>query len=211
MTVTGIAGSPIDLTTSWYAYPGGPAVDPAHTTIRITRAGTGAEVLPPTIVQEPSAGITFYRWIPPGRVGATYLATWTALIDGVPAVATETVEVRSAQPAGAHASVDDLPAPVPADAVDRLVRASRDVDAALLSAFYDPTAPDTLEVLRQATVAQVLGELADARSRGGFTIGKISVQAGPDRDRPARVGPLWQQAWTILQLAGLTGHGPQTR
>ncbi|XVU25806.1 hypothetical protein ACQPZJ_01740 [Actinoplanes sp. CA-054009] len=212
MTVTGTAGYPVDLVATWAAYPGGPAVDPTVTTIRIVRADTGAVVLATTStgVLEPVTGTTFYRWTPPGPVGATYLGIWTATIDGSPVTATEAIEIRSAPAAGAYAAVDDLPAPVPADAVDQLVRASRAIDQALLCAVYDPAAPAIVETLRLATLAQVADERRWARGRGGFTLGRLSVQPVADQDRPTRTGPVWSSAWAILQQAGLTGHGPQT-
>jgi hypothetical protein len=109
----------------------------------------------------------------------------------------------------------------PARAELLLVRASRDVDRALLCAVYDPADPAVMEALRQATCEQVAGMLdsgdltgtGSAPPTSSFSIGKVSVVrggqgAGGSAAQASKIGPLWPQAWTILQLAGLTGHGP---
>ncbi|MFI6266154.1 hypothetical protein [Micromonospora sp. NPDC051006] len=107
----------------------------------------------------------------------------------------------------------------PVNAQQLLDRASRDVDRALLCAIYDPDDQDVTDARREATLEQVAANL-DAGNvtgngggrAGGFTIGRLSVQASSDpQDRPVKIGSLWEQAWTILQGAGLTGHGPQSR
>lgn len=118
----------------------------------------------------------------------------------------------------AYATVDELHERLgrtPANAQVLLDRASRDVDRALLCAVYDPDHPAIVTALRAATLEQVAARLdADTRAArsAGFTIGRLSVQAPADPgDQPALIGTLWEQAWTILQAAGLTGHGPQSR
>ncbi|MFG2059669.1 hypothetical protein ACGFI9_37225 [Micromonospora sp. NPDC048930] len=126
----------------------------------------------------------------------------------------------------AYATVEQLtayPVVVPAgvNATLLLTRASRDVDRALLTAVYDTTDPDVVAALRDATCEQVAGML-DAGDRtgtgaaqpiSGFGIGKITVQrgggSGGSSKQAEKIGPLWPQAWQILQQAGLTGQGPQ--
>ncbi|MEU4777470.1 hypothetical protein [Micromonospora sp. NPDC023633] len=107
----------------------------------------------------------------------------------------------------------------PVNAQQLLDRASRDVDRALLCAVYDPEDQDVVDALREATLEQIAANLehgnvtggAGAR-RGGFNLGRLAVQPSADpNDQPVRIGGLWEQAWTILQSAGLTGHGPQSR
>jgi hypothetical protein len=121
-------------------------------------------------------------------------------------------------PAGAYASQADLDAvvsPVPGNADQLLVRASRDVDRALLTAVYDRTDPAVIAALRDAVLEQVAGNLASG-DRGGlgaasapssFTIGRLAVQGATPAAVP-RTGGLVDQAWAVLQAAGLTGHGP---
>ena len=122
-------------------------------------------------------------------------------------------------PAGAYAAPADLEGtvnPVPDNADLLLVRASRQVDRALLCAVYDATDADVIAALKAAVVEQVAGMLAagdlaglDKPAAGGFTLGRLSVQApSGGQTGPARTGVLYDQAWLVLQLAGLTGQGP---
>ena len=123
----------------------------------------------------------------------------------------------------AYATVDQLNTKLgrtPVNAQQLLDRASRDVDRAILCAVYDPTDPAVVTALREATLEQVATNLdqGDVTGLGGtqrgrsFTIGRLNVQRSTSSDdRPARIGSLWEQAWDILQAAGLTGHGPQGR
>ncbi|MEK8108662.1 hypothetical protein NKG94_34510 [Micromonospora sp. M12] len=83
---------------------------------------------------------------------------------------------------------------------------------------YDGTDEVVVEALRMATLEQVAANLDHGNvtgnggnRRGGFSIGRITVQAASAEDAPVKVGGLWEQAWAILQAAGLTGHGPQSR
>ncbi|OKI47231.1 hypothetical protein [Micromonospora sp. CB01531] len=106
----------------------------------------------------------------------------------------------------------------PVNAQQLLDRASRDVDRALLCTVYDPEAPDVVTALREATLEQVAANLdqgditgSGGTRRGGFSIGRLAVQASAKDDKPVKIGSLWEQAWDILQSAGLTGHGPQSR
>ncbi|MFF0721343.1 hypothetical protein [Micromonospora sp. NPDC003816] len=127
---------------------------------------------------------------------------------------------------GAYASVDDLNellGRTPLNAARLLVRASRDVDRALLCAVYDATDPAVVEALREATLEQVASGLdsGDVTGTGAapptssFSVGKVSVVrggqgAGGSSAQASKIGSLWPQAWQVLQAAGLTGHGPQT-
>ena len=121
-----------------------------------------------------------------------------------------------------EADLTSYPVAVPAGASAALLltRASRDVDRALLTAVYDANAPDVVVALRDATCEQVAGMLdaGDVTGTGakpptsGFSIGKIAVQrGGGSSGQASKIGDLWPQAWAILQQAGLTGHGPQSR
>jgi hypothetical protein len=117
----------------------------------------------------------------------------------------------------AYATVADLPAPIPANAQQLLDRASREIDRALLTAVYDPTDPVVVQALKDATLEQVAGTLASGDKTGlgvtnapqSFTIGKIAVQKTAAASA-SRTGALVDQAFAILQAAGLTGHGPWT-
>lgn len=106
----------------------------------------------------------------------------------------------------------------PVNAQKLLDRASRDVDRALLCAVYDPADPAVVDALREATLEQIAAGLdaGDVTGNGvarraGFSIGRLAVQAASSDDKPVKIGSLWEQAWDILQSAGLTGHGPQGR
>lgn len=122
---------------------------------------------------------------------------------------------------GAYATVtelDDKLGRTPVNAAQLLIRASRDVDRALLCAVYDPDDPAIIAALREATLEQVAANLDHGNvtgnggsRRGGFSIGRLTVQVGSSDDKPVRIGSLWEQAWDVLQAAGLTGHQPQGR
>ncbi|MEU5945135.1 hypothetical protein ABZ793_06180 [Micromonospora sp. NPDC047465] len=106
----------------------------------------------------------------------------------------------------------------PVNAQQLLDRASRDVDRALLCAVYDPEDAAVVNALREATLEQIAAGLdhgdvtgTGRTRRGGFSIGRLAVQAASADDAPVKISGLWEQAWTILQAAGLTGHGPQSR
>ncbi|WKU03751.1 hypothetical protein [Micromonospora sp. HUAS LYJ1] len=121
----------------------------------------------------------------------------------------------------AYATVDQLHDKLgrtPANAQQLLDRASRDVDRALLCSVYDPESTAVVDALREATLEQIAVGLdhgdvtgSGTRRRGGFTIGRLTVQAASADDTPVKIRGLWEQAWIILQAAGLTGHGPQSR
>ncbi len=126
-------------------------------------------------------------------------------------------------PAGAYASQQDLAdaglIPMPANADLLLQRASRAIDRALFTSVYDITDTDVVEALKQATVEQVLGTLAGGDTAGlgvtskvsQFSIGKVSAtkqltsSSGGSSGAPT-TGGVVDQAWTILAMAGLTGH-----
>lgn len=106
----------------------------------------------------------------------------------------------------------------PANAQTLLDRGSRDVDQALLCSIYDPADADVIAALKEATLEQIavgldVGDKTGAgRTNGGFSIGRLSVQAqsfnSNDPAAPFKIGTLWSQAFYILQSAGLTGFGP---
>lgn len=126
----------------------------------------------------------------------------------------------------AYATVEELNAHIgstPVNAQQLLDRASRDVDRALLCAVYDAADLAVVAALKEATLEQVAANLdnGDVTGNGstrpaGFTLGRLTVQtvtqAGRDSEgAPRKIGPLWEQAWDVLQQAGLTGYGPQSR
>jgi len=129
----------------------------------------------------------------------------------------------------AYATVQELadflaPRAAPPDAARLLDRASRDVDRALLCAVYDvddtgmPTDPTVAEALKTATLEQAAWRLrmGDGASSAGrwsrVTIGSATLERRTDRTAPdeTAVGGLGADAYAALQLAGLTGHAPQT-
>ncbi|GAA4059813.1 hypothetical protein [Actinomadura miaoliensis] len=129
----------------------------------------------------------------------------------------------------AYATVQELadfltPKPAPPDAARLLDRASRDVDRALLCTVYDvddtgmPTAPAVAQALKEATLEQAAWRMrmGDGASSAGkwstVSIGSASLARRTDRTAPdeAHVGGLGADAFEVLQLAGLTGHAPQT-
>jgi hypothetical protein len=106
--------------------------------------------------------------------------------------------------------------PAPADAERLLARASGDVDAALLCAYYAtndagmPTEPHVVQALADATCAQVEYQLATgddgtgaAGRWGSVSIGPVSL--GDRRDDPRAPGDvdLAPRAHRALMLAGL--------
>lgn len=120
-----------------------------------------------------------------------------------------------------HAVPEDLSRildSIPANAELLIARASRDVDRVLLCSIYDASDPAVIKALREATIEQVAGTLAGGDQHGfgiastpqSFTIGKISVQ-GAAGGQPPRTGGLVDQAYAVLQAAGLTGHAVQER
>lgn len=128
-------------------------------------------------------------------------------------------------PAGAYASQADLDAagltPMPDNADLLLQRASRAIDRALFTSVYDITDTDVVTALQQATVEQVLGTLAGGDTAGlgvtskvsQFSIGKVSatkqLSSSAGGTAPT-TGGVVDQAWTILAMAGLTGHAAWT-
>jgi hypothetical protein len=224
-----VQGRTVTLVARMRAYPDGPLVDVTGLTITITPIAGGAAVVGPTSVgiTHPGTGTYGYPWatadtLPKGD----YLAAWAGTYLGDPVAADEVVTVLARPAAGAYASVDDLNdwlGSTPANAALLLVRASRDVNRALLCAVYEvdddglPTSDAYLEALRMATLEQVAGNLGAGntsglgRTSGGFTLGRLSVQratGGSDAASPVKIGALWEQAWNVLQQAGLTGDGP---
>jgi hypothetical protein len=117
----------------------------------------------------------------------------------------------------AYATVSDLGDPPPGNAQQLLERASRAIDRALLTARYDPTDPAVVAVLKAATVEQVWGILAGGDKTGlgisgtpqNFTLGRLSVQRGPGLAAAPTTAGLVDQAFLVLQAAGLTGQAPQ--
>jgi hypothetical protein len=121
---------------------------------------------------------------------------------------------------------DETGTTAPANINRLLTLASRDVDAALISAVYDvddeglPTEAAHVTALREATIEQAAYYLdtGDTTGTGGMAaygdvqIGSVrlgrSQSGGTGGGSAAR--PLAPQAASVLQLAGLTGHEPYT-
>jgi hypothetical protein len=115
----------------------------------------------------------------------------------------------------------------PANIARLLTLASRDVDAALISAVYDVdengAATDTtvIAALKEAAIEQAayLIDSGDSTGTGGSAVwGDVAIgsvrlgrrsQAG-GAGGGSGVRPLAPQAFQVLQLAGLTGHEPRT-
>lgn len=127
-------------------------------------------------------------------------------------------------PAGAYASQADLAgiiSPLPENAEVLLVRAAREIDRALLTATYEIDDPIVIEALRQASLEQISGALQDGDINGlggltqtatNFTLGKLQVTKAATATTPVpRTNGLVDQAWLILQAAGLTGGQPGER
>lgn len=118
-----------------------------------------------------------------------------------------------------------LPA-APAQVDLLLARASRDIDRALLTAVYPvdeqglPTEAAHIAALKEATCEQVAAWAAVGETGTGATaeyttvsIGSVTLgrgQSGGSSDRGSAATRLSQQAWNVLQQAGLTGGEPYT-
>lgn len=121
------------------------------------------------------------------------------------------------------------PTTVPATAARLLDRASRDVDRALFTAIYPvdddglPTEQTHADALRDATLEQAVYRLGLGDTGAVTTgipagmksvkIGSIALTAGGGSGGiTAGSAPvsLSDDAWAILQGAGLTGHAPTT-
>ncbi|WP_067470041.1 hypothetical protein [Actinomadura macra] len=117
------------------------------------------------------------------------------------------------------------PDALPAGAQRVLDRASRDVDAEILTAVYDvdeggaATDATVVAALREATLEQAAWRLdsGDAKGAAGVwgqvAIGSAQLTRRTDRTAPkeATIGGLCADAYRVLMLAGLTGHEPSTR
>lgn len=227
-TWTVAQGRTLTLPVTWLEYEGGPTALVADVTIEIVPATGPPAVVGPTGtgVTSPAVGHNAYIWaVPTGLTPGPYLAIWQGEDTGGDEItATDTITVVEYIPVpGAYATVaelDDWIGSTPTNAAMLLVRASRDVDHTLLCAVYDTTDADVIEALRVATLEQVAAGLDGGDKTGngavrkpGFQLGKLAVQAPAvtaAEGGAQKVGRLWSQAWQVLQLAGLTGHGPQT-
>lgn len=110
------------------------------------------------------------------------------------------------------------PDPAPANAQRLLERASRDVDQALLTSWYDvdvdgnATDAAVILALQEATFEQVVWRLSRGEDEGIPTgvqqasIGSVNLaRGGVDSGNADSFAP---QAYAILQQAQLTGFGP---
>lgn len=95
--MTILAGATATLTSTWYAYPGGPATDLTGVTITITPITGGAPAVGPTStgVTHPGTGVYAYAWqVPAGQAGGDYLALWSGTDpQGDPVTASEVVTI----------------------------------------------------------------------------------------------------------------------
>lgn len=212
-------GRSITRTVQWYSSGVDPSPeDVTGLALRITQIG-GDDVLVATIFTHVATGLYSYTWsVATDQEPDDYEWIWTCDPDRQ---TSETIEVVAAL-ASSYATQTDLAdyvTTVPANADLLLRRASRDVDRALLCSVYDAADSAVLAALTGATCEQVAGQLAAGATDGigagaarSFTLGKLSVNKGGAPSNPAaqavKVGNLWEQAWNILQQAGLTGQGP---
>lgn len=207
-TVYDRAGALADATVVFTATPAvGTPVIPS-----VTHVSTGlyrAATFVPT-----DLGAWTYRVDVTGAVSDVAFGAFT-LVDG---------STLTTPPTGAYASQADLAGilyPIPDNADQLLVRASLEIDRALLTAVYDTTDTAVIAALKQATLEQIAGNAQDGDSTGlggvtqtatNFSIGKISVQKAATSTSPVpRTVGLVSQAWLTLQAAGLTGGGPGER
>lgn len=212
-------GRSITRTVQWLASSGDPTpVDVTGLELLITQIGGDDVVIGPTLTHV-ATGLYSYTWaVLIGQAADDYQWIWTA--DG-PRQASETVTVVAALSGSYATSVElaDYVTTVPANADVLLRRASRDVDRALLCSVYDTTDEANIAALTAATCEQVAGQLAAGATDGigatgarSFSLGKLSVNRSGAPSNPAaqaaKVGGLWEQAWAVLQQAGLTGQGP---
>lgn len=122
----------------------------------------------------------------------------------------------------AYATVEQLDAYLgylPKNANRLLDRASRDIDRVLLCAVYDGT-DDTTTALRDATLEQVAYQLEQGNMSGirhglqpgvptGASAGGVDLSRGQSvGGATASLPLLGEQAYAVLQRAGLTGGGP---
>jgi len=119
---------------------------------------------------------------------------------------------------------DRLGSSAPPNASVLLDRASRDVDRVLMCSNYNTADSAVLTALQEATLEQVAWRLEcgdvngirhDVQSgvvSGGGGAGSVSVSRTGNPVGAATYGTpfLGDQAWTILQQAGLTGQAPYT-
>jgi hypothetical protein len=129
--------------------------------------------------------------------------------------------------------LDEFLGHTPDGAERMLTRATRRVRSALMSARYDPTNQTIIDALREATLelcawwddngmdgsesgpdadpgtwtSVSAGSIAFGRGSGGSGAGGSSESATA---RTATRAGLPEQAYLVLQQAGLTGHGPRT-
>jgi hypothetical protein len=215
-----VAGRAVVLTSTWTLYEEGPLTDlDTSPAVEISRVSDAEVIVAATVagVTHPAIGTYGYEWTTLATLDAgQYAIEWTGLYLGDPVAAVELIEVTTAGGAAyaTPADWDAYPAGArPANLTLLLVRCSRQVDAVLVAAVYDATDADVLVALRDATIEQVLYCLANGWS-DGIPAGYEEVQIGSARLKrgagSATAGgspaSFSSEAFTILQLAGLTGH-----
>jgi hypothetical protein len=117
----------------------------------------------------------------------------------------------------AHADADDWDTYIgtarPSTLTALLRRASLDVNGELVSAVYDVTDSDVLAALAEATCEQAAFLLANMAADGiqsvfsAVSIGGVALSRNKITLPPAQFS---QQAYQVLQDAGLTGGAPST-
>lgn len=212
-------GRSITRTVQWYSSSADPSPEDVTGLELLIKQIGGDDVLTTTSWTHEATGLYAYSWtVLSGQEPDDYEWIWTCDPDRQ---ASETIEVVAAL-SGSYATQTDLAdyvTTVPSNADILLRRASRDVDRALLCSVYDTDDEANVAALTAATCEQVAGNLAAGATDGigagaarSFSLGKLSVNKGGAPSNPAaqavKVGNLWEQAWNILQQAGLTGQGP---
>jgi len=186
--------------------------DGIETTPSVTSSG-GGTTWTATSYQLTKAGEWYELWTVTGTgAGAR---TYTRAVEPQPE--------PSAPLPGSYANTQDFydlasPSSRPANLVTLLRRCSRAIDRALLTSIYDQTDAAVVTALKEATVEQAEWAEANGWSEGinagyhSVQIGSVNLTRGyTGQGSAAVVGQeLSPTAFTILQLAGLTGHAPIT-
>ncbi len=102
-------GQTVTLTSDWYQYGGGPAVDVTGLTITITAPDSSTDVAATsTGITHPATGLYQYPWaVPASAALGDHVAVWNATYNGSPVTASEVVTVLAAS-TGTWAQIADV-------------------------------------------------------------------------------------------------------
>lgn len=232
-----LQGGQITLTCLFETSPGsGVGASASGVTLGITAApaasgGSGTPVAPTSAgIASLSESLYQFTWqCPSGQALGDYLATWQATVNGQTMTYVQTVtvaQVPTGSPApGVYCTVARYQA-VTGDQVTpqqivtaNLVRASEDIDHALIGAVYQvnangmPTDPMLLDVLVRATARQCEYLIADNDPSGvkkqytSISVGGVSSTRTAASQSPT-FPPLAPRAAQILNVAGVLPNAP---